>query len=326
MSGSPGINRSMSALEWGLLLTLALIWGGAFFFNGVAVRELPTFTVVVARLAGAAIVLHLALRILRIPFPTSPEIWGAFLFMGLMNNAVPFSLLVWGQAEIGSGVASILNATTPLFTVLVAHGMTRDEKITGGRLVGVLLGLAGVAVMIGGTAASAMEGHLLPQLACLGAALAYAFAGVFGRRFQRLGVPPMATATGQVTASSLILLPAALMVDTPWLLPLPSAAAIASLIAVATVSTALAYIIYFRILATAGATNLLLVTLIIPPVAIVLGVLVLGEVLLPRHLAGLGLIALGLAAIDGRPAGFLGRRIYRPAGRSAGRSSPEGDV
>jgi len=184
--------------------------------------------------------------------------------------------------------------------VLVAHVCTGDEKLTGLRLIGVSSGMGGVAVMIGGSAGSTLGAELPAQLAVLAAAFSYALAGVFGRRFRAMGVPPMATATGQVTASSLLLIPAMLWIDRPWMLAMPSGVAIAALVGVALLSTALAYVLYFRILATAGATNLLLVTFLIPVSAILLGVLVLGETLRTKHLIGMALIGLGLAAIDGR--------------------------
>ena len=301
MKNGTAINRSMGALEWGMVILLALVWGGSFFFNEIAVRELPPLTVVVGRVVLASVILLILLRLLGQQMPVNGTVWRAFFVMGFINNVVPFTLIVWGQIHIASGVASILNATTPLFTVLVAHWMTADEKITRGRVMGVFAGLAGVAVMIGGEALSDLGVNVLAQLAVLAAALSYAFAGVYGRRFRALEISPMATATGQVTASSIMMIPVMLIVDQPWLLPLPSAAAIWSLIGVAALSTAFAYILYFRILSTAGATNLLLVTFLVPVSAILLGVLVLGEVLLPKHLTGMTLIGLGLAAIDGRP-------------------------
>ena len=300
MATSPAVNRPMTPLEWGLLLALSVLWGGSFFFNGVAVRELPTFTVVVARVVLASAILLVALRIMGSRMPNDWRVWAAFFGMGFLNNAVPFSLIVWGQGYIASGLASILNATTPLFTVIVAHMLTSDEKMTGRRMAGVIVGLVGVAVMIGGAALASLGVNIIAQLACLAAALSYAFAGVFGRRFKAMGVTPMQTAAGQVTASSIMLVPVMLIGDTPWLLPMPSTAAILALVGVAALSTALAYILYFRILATAGATNLLLVTFLIPVSAILLGVLVLGETMQPKHFLGMALIGLGLAAIDGR--------------------------
>ena len=304
---TPPINRSMTALEWGLLLALSVLWGGSFFFVGVAVRDLPPLTIVVLRVGLAAVALYLVLLVLRVRMPADPRVWAAFFGMGLLNNAIPFALIVWGQTQIASGLAAILNATTPLFTVIVAHALTADERMTGGRLVGVAVGFAGVAVMIGLDALAGLGAGVLAQLACLAAALSYALAGVYGRRFRRMGVAPLPTAAGQVTASTVMLLPLALIVDQPWTLPVPGSETVAALVGLAVLSTALAYILYFRILATAGATNLLLVTFLIPVSAILLGALVLGERLAPGHFLGMALIGLGLSAIDGR----LWRRLAR---------------
>jgi drug/metabolite transporter (DMT)-like permease len=291
----------MTALEWVMLVALSVLWGGSFFFTGVAVRELPPLTVVFSRVGVAALILLIIMRVLSQKVPTEPRVWVAFFGMGFLNNAVPFSLIVWGQSHIASGVASILNATTPLFTVVVAHWLTADEKMTGGRLLGVIVGLIGAAVMIGGEALRTIGVDMAAQLACLAAACSYAFAGIFGRRFRAMGVSPIATAMGQVTASSLMLLPVTLMVDQPWTLAMPSGAALGALAGAATLSTAAGYILYFRILSTAGATNLLLVTFLIPISAILLGVFVLGEAFLLKHAFGMAMIGVGLAAIDGRP-------------------------
>jgi len=304
------INSSMTPYEWGLLIALSVLWGGSFFFNAVVVKELPTLTIVVGRVALAAITLLSVMKVMGQRMPTQGNVWVAFFTMGFLNNVVPFSLIVWGQSHVASGVASILNATTPLFTVVIAHFLTSDEKMAGGRLLGTVIGFAGVAVMIGSDVVDGFSLDLLALLAILSAAVSYAFAGVFGRRFKTMGVSPMATATGQVAASSVMLVPVMLFVDQPWSLPMPGVAALGALLGVAVLSTALAYIIYFRILATAGATNLLLVTFLIPVSAILLGVGFLGEILLPRHVAGMVLIGTGMAAIDGRPwhkmTGFLG--------------------
>lgn len=295
----------MSGEEWAMLLALALLWGGSFFFNGVAVRELPSFTLVWLRVACAAITLLATLRLLGQRMPTQGRVWAAFFAMGLLNNVLPFVLIVWGQHRIASGLASILNATTPLFTVLVAHLLTPDEKLTRLKGAGVVVGFVGAAVMIGPDALGGLGGGVLAQLACLAAALSYAFAGIFGRRFKRMGVAPLATAAGQVSASTILLLPVMLLIDHPWTLPMPHAATWGAVLGVGILSTALAYVLYFRILAAAGATNLLLVTFLIPVSAILLGALVLGELLLLRHFLGMALIGLGLMFIDGR----LPRRI-----------------
>jgi drug/metabolite transporter (DMT)-like permease len=306
MASEPSvINRAMGPREWAMLTTLSVLWGGSFFFNAVAVKELPPFTIVSLRVGLAALILNAALPLLGLRLPSAPRIWAAFFGMGLLNNAVPFTLFVWGQTHIASGLASILNATTPLFTVVVAHAFTSDEKLTGNRLLGVLLGLAGVTVMIGpqalaGLAIADLGGDTLAELACLGAALSYACAGVYGRRFKRLGVAPLLTATGQVTASTILLAPITVFAERPWTLPVPSLAGLSAILGLAVFSTALGYLLYFRLLATAGATNLLLVTFLLPVSTLVLGTLILAEPIVPTELLGMALIGLGLVAIDGR--------------------------
>lgn len=294
------VNRPMTPREWAMLLALSGVFGASFFFNGIAVRGLPVLTIVGLRVALAALILLAVLRLRGLSLPKAGRVWAAFLVMGALNNAIPFSLIVWGQQHIGAGLAAILNAATPLFTVLLAHVVTRDERMTGGKLAGVLLGLAGVAVLIGPAALRDLGSQVLAQGLCLAGALSYACAGLYGRRFRAMGISPLGTATGQLLASSAILLPLALILDRPWLLPPPGAAALAAVAGLAILSTALAYVLYFRILATAGATNLVLVTFLVPVSAILLGTLLLGETLLPRQIAGMGLIGLGLAAIDGR--------------------------
>jgi drug/metabolite transporter (DMT)-like permease len=294
------IQKTMTASDWALLAILSIVWGGSFLFVGVAVRELPPLTIVALRVVTAASALLFTLRLMGVDLPRTRQVWSAFLGMSILNNVIPFTLIVWGQSHIASGLASILNATTPLFTVIVAHYLTDDERLTGQRFAGVIVGFAGVAVMIGAAAFASLDASILAQLAVLGAALSYGFSGVFGRRFKTMGIPPLATAAGQVTVSSAILLPTALIVDRPWTLAMPSTGAIVSLAALGLVSTAFAYLIFFRLLARAGATNVGLVTFLIPVSAILLGVLVLGETLAMRHMAGMALIGGGLILIDGR--------------------------
>jgi drug/metabolite transporter (DMT)-like permease len=294
------IQKTMTASDWALLAILSIVWGGSFLFVGVAVRELPPLTIVALRVVTAASALLLTLRLMGVDLPRTRQVWSAFLGMSILNNVIPFTLIVWAQSHIASGLASILNATTPLFTVIVAHYLTEDERLTGQRFAGVIVGFAGVAVMIGAAAFASLDASILAQLAVLGAALSYGFSGVFGRRFKTMGIPPLATAAGQVTVSSAILLPTALIVDRPWTLAMPSTGAIVSLAALGLVSTAFAYLIFFRLLARAGATNVGLVTFLIPVSAILLGVLVLGETLAMRHMAGMALIGGGLILIDGR--------------------------
>ena len=311
------VQKTMTASDWALLATLSVLWGGSFFFIGIAVKELPPLTIVACRLALAALTLLVVLRLVRVELPRERKVWAAFFGMGILNNVIPMTLIVWGQGHIASGLASILNATTPLFTVIVAHYLTTDERLTAQRFSGVIVGFVGVAVMIGSAALMSWDAGILAQIAVLGAALSYGFGGVFGRRFKTMGVPPLATAAGQVAASSTILLPLALIVDRPWTLAVPSTGALLALAGLALVSTALAYLIFFRLLARAGATNVGLVTFLIPVSAILLGVLVLGETLAVRHVAGMALIAAGLILIDGRLVSSLNGlfSVKRPAAR-----------
>ena len=301
------VNHTMTPTEWGLLLVLSLLWGGSFFFIGVAVTALPTFTIVATRVILGAAFLYAVLRVTGGRLPTDRQSWGAFVVMGILNNVLPFSLIAWAQGVIPSGLASILNATTPLFTVIVAHYLTHDERMTPLRIGGIVAGIAGVAVMIGGDVLAKAGNHLLPELAVLAASVSYAFSAVYARRFSKRGLAPLATATGQITASAAMMLVIALVVDAPWTLPFPGTGVVAALVGLAALSTCLAYVIYYRLLATAGSVNLMLVTLLIPVTAILLGALFLGERLAPNHFIGMAAIVAGLAAIDGRVFKVFGR-------------------
>lgn len=313
---TPAIRQTMSARDWAQLVLLSVLWGGSFFFAKVAVTEIPPMTLVLGRVAIAALLLALVLRLRGVALPKEARVWGAFLVMGLLNNALPFTLIFWGQTHIASGLASIINATTPLFTILVASRFTQDERLTTRRLAGVLIGFAGVAGLIGpALGGSGISGSLAGELACLGAAISYGFAAVFGRRFARMGVAPMSVAFGQMTGSSLIMLPMAALVDGFWQLPMPGAVPLGALAALAVASTAFAYLLFFRLLASAGATNVALVTLLVPVSAILLGAIFLGERLSPAQFGGMAAIAAGLITIDGR----LLSRLYK--GRRQGRGA-----
>ena len=291
---------SMSGRDWAILLVLSVLWGGSFFFIEIAVETVRPLTLVLIRVSIAAAALWLFLFARRQRLPVPPGALLAFLILALLNNVLPFVLFAWAQKEIAGGLASILNATTPIWGVIVAHLFTADERMTSAKVAGVLLGFGGVALMIGPDFLGEIGTDVWAQLACLVATLSYALAGVYGRRFRGMGIPPVAVSTGQLTASALVMLPLVLLFESPWTGTAPAPEAWAALIALALVSTSLAYILYFQLLASAGATNSLLVTFLIPITAILLGALLLGEVLEPRHFAGMALIGAGLAAIDGR--------------------------
>jgi drug/metabolite transporter (DMT)-like permease len=296
----PAIRSAMSPTEWALLLGLSVLWGGSFFFNAVALTAIPPFTLIAGRTLVGALLLYLAMRATGARLPVYADAWRAFLVMGLLNNVAPFSLFAWGQTEIESGLASILNATTPLFTVVAANFLTVDEKLNPARIAGVIIGFAGVVIMIGADALAEAASHLLAELACLAAAGCYAFSAIYARRFARMGLPPLVTATGQIAVATAILVPLALIIDRPWNLAMPGTAPLLSVLGIGALSTFLAYLIYYRILAGAGAVNVMLVTFLIPISAILLGALVLGERLRPNHFLGMALIGIGLACIDGR--------------------------
>lgn len=292
------VNTIMNRREWAMLVTLSVLWGGSFFFAEIALESLPPLTIVTLRVGLAAITLWLVVLALKLPIPNSPPIWIAFFTMGLLNNVLPFSLIVWGQSQISSGLAAILNATAPLFGVIVAGILLRDESATPLKITGVVIGFAGVIVMM--DLSSIATSGLLAQLAILAAALSYACASVYGRRFKATGLNPILVAAGQVTGSTLLLLPIALWVDgNDHYANVPSQVW-AAIISLAVFSTAAAYILYFKLLASAGATNILLVTLLVPVSAILLGWLFLEESLQTPHIIGMAMIALGLSAIDGR--------------------------
>ena len=291
------VNVTMGATEWLLLGLLSMIWGGSFFFVEVAVRQVTPFTLVFCRVGVAALILLGVCILTGRRLPGELSTWGAFLVMGVINNLIPFSLMAWSQQHIQSSQASILNATTPIFSVVLAHFLTREERLTGNRGIGVLLGWLGVVLLIGVESLQGFNLQIAGYLAVLGAAMCYACSAIFGRRFR--GLHPVTVTTGMLCCSSVLLVPLALIFEQPFSLH-PDLAAWGAILGLSLLSTAAAYMIYFRILASAGATNILLVTFLIPVSAIFLGVVFLGEHLGWNALGGLLLIFAGLIAIDGR--------------------------
>jgi drug/metabolite transporter (DMT)-like permease len=300
----------MRAADWLLLVLLSVLWGASFLFIAVAVREVPPFTLVLARVSLAAIALIPFVYAFGHRLPASLRAWQPFMVQALLNNVVPFTLIAYGQARVAGALAAVLNATTPLFTLIVAR-IFAGEALTASKLAGVVLGIAGVAVLMGPEAVGANAAGLLGMACVLGGALSYGFSALWMRRLR--AVPPMVTAAAQLTCSTIVLLPCAAVVDQFWLLPPPSTATIAAVLALAVVSTSLAYIVFFRISATAGPSNVMLVTLLIPVTATALGILVLGERLAINQIAGALVIASGLAVVDGRLIAQLTSRRGRAA-------------
>lgn len=289
-----------------MLLLLAAVWGGSFFFAEVALEEVPPLTITLHRVFWAIPLLWLIVRFRQIAFPRSAKVWGAYLVMGALNNAIPFSLIFWGQTQIDGGLASILNATTAMITAIVAGLMLADEPLTRPKVLGAAIGLAGVAFIMGPEALTGFDPGNLAQLAILGAALSYAFAGVWGRT-ALAGHPPLMNALGMLTGTTILMIPLVLLVDGTPKLAL-SVGVWGALLGVAVLSTALAYVLYFAILERAGAANLLLVTLLIPPVAIALGVMFLDEKMPAEAWVGFAIIAVGFAVTDGRLWGTIVRK------------------
>lgn len=304
----PAPTLTMDRQTWLLLILLSVLWGASFFFGSVALRELPPTTVVLVRVAMAAALLFPLFKIRGGTLPTSLAGWMPFFVMGLLNNIIPFSLTLAGQLRISSGLASVLNATTPLFTVLLMASFG-DERLIARRIVGVIIGLVGVIVLRGPGIVQS-ESETIGMLLCLGAAVSYGFSGLWGRR-KFNGVAPLTSSTCQLICSSVAMAVIAAAVDQPWQLPMPSATTWAALIGLAALSTSLAYVVFYQVLARSGATNVMLVTLLIPVTAILLGVLVLGELLSAREIVGALVIASALLVIDGRALRWF-RRPARP--------------
>jgi drug/metabolite transporter (DMT)-like permease len=295
---------SIDARDWSLLGLLSILWGGSFFFNGVVLKELPPFTLVFLRVALAALMLLPLLWVYRIRFPVGWSGWKPFIAIGLFNNVLPFSLIVVGQTYIPSGLASILNATTPLFTVIVMT-FAGEEKLEARRVAGVIVGLVGV-IILHGHGLGLERGQGLGILLCLAAALSYGLSALVARRLL-LDVPPLGAATFQMLASAVMMTVVAGVVEHPWQLPMPGVTTWLAVIGLAALSTALAYIVFFQILRRSGATNVMLVTLLVPVTAILLGWLVLGEKISPLEIMGALVIGSALLLIDGRALKFFQR-------------------
>ncbi|WP_350297427.1 DMT family transporter [Agrobacterium arsenijevicii] len=291
-------SRPMSASDWGQLLLLGFLWGGSFFFARIAVAEIPPLALVLYRVSIAAMVLHLWLRLRGISFAPVLAKPGSFLCLALLNNVIPFSLIFTGQTEIGAGLASVFYTTTPLWTILVANLLTSDEKLSAAKLAGVGLGIAGAAVMIGPGLLSNLDGPAWAKFAVIGAAISYAFAVVYAKRFKEM--TPTLVATGQLTGATVLMVPIVFLFYSPAEIITSSAPIWMAVLVLAVFTTAFAFILYFNLIASAGATNASLVTLVVPVSAIMLGAVFLGERLELFEFAGMGLILASLVIIDGR--------------------------
>lgn len=288
----------MGGPEWALLVLHSMLWGSAYFFIAVANRELPVFTITCLRMVPGIALLAALCWWAGYRFPARLADWGRFALLALMNNYIPFCLIVWAQHQVTGGMAAVFCATTPLFGIFLAHVLTHDEKVSSLKLAGVLIGIAGVAILALPDLLGSQQSSLIAKLALLLASLLYALGGIFSRRFS--GYPPMMMSCAHMIATFTLALPPMLLFDRPWTLPMPSGAAIGAVISTGILASALASIIYFTLIKRAGATNALLVTLLLPLTPMALGYLVLGETMTARELTGAAVIALALLVIDGR--------------------------
>ena len=285
---------------WLLIGILSILWGGAFFLIEVGLRSYPPITLVFMRLVLAVPPMWIAMRLMGQRLPSEPRVWGLLAVVGALNCALPFILFFWGQQYLDSGYASILNATTPLWGVITAHFLTSDEKATPARILGVLIGMAGIVVMVGPEAMKGLSNNLLAQIACIISTIFYSFAAIYGRRLSQTELTPMAVATGQTMMAALMMVPVVVLVDQPWTMAAPRLDSTLAGLTLALFSTALAYTLYFRLIDRSGASNAQLVAFLMPILAVILGIAFLGESLSGGQIVGAALIAIGLAILDGR--------------------------
>ncbi len=304
------IKTAMGLPEWGMVFTLASIFGGSFLFIRVARHDLPPLTLIAMRVAIAALVLNAVVKIAKVKLPSERAIWAQLAVLSILNNVIPFWLIAWAQGYIEAGLAAILNATTPFFTILIAHWATHDEKISVQKIAGVLVGFLGVVVMIGVEQLSSFGINAMAQMAVVAASAGYACSAIYGRRFKGMGLSPLTTATGQVTMGATMLVPLACLIDRPWTLAMPSSQAIGSVVTLGVLCTACAYILFFKILMRAGARNANLTTFLVPVMAIFLGSVFLNERLQAKHFMGMAVLAVGLVLIDGRLLQWARKKLF----------------
>ena len=306
--GHPGATPPLrlGATEWLLLAMHSMLWGSAFFFVDIAKSEMSAFVMTSLRLVPAASILLVVAAVMRLSLIPLVRDWWRFLLLASINNYIPFLLLIYGQYQVTGGIAAVFNATSPLFAAFLAHALTQDEKLSANKLAGIVLGISGVGVLAWQDLWGGSDAGLLAKGALLGAAFCYALAGIYGRTFR--GFQPIVVASGQMVWALILSIPLALLIGQPWNDPPPSSTALLACLGMGVFASAFASICYFTILKRAGATNALLVTLLLPLTPITLGAVFLGHSLKPTDIAGGLLIACALIVIDGRAIGLLRRR------------------
>ena len=299
--------RNGLAGELALLGLLAVLWGASYTFIRVGVATIPPVTFIAGRTLIAGLILLAVLRLRGVRLPRDRATWGQFLVQAALNSVLPFTLIAWAEMRVEASLAVILNATTPVFTFLLTWGLTRHEAVTGRKLAGVAAGFAGIALIVGGQALEGLGADLVAQLAIVAATLAYAGAAIFGTRFRHLD--SMVPAAGSLLCGAVVLVPVSLLADRPWTLD-PSAESLLALVALAVFSTALAFVIYFRLFRTLGSVGATAQAYLRVPVGVAIGVVFLGEVLPPTAWGGMLCVVLGVAAMT-LPATVFTKRAVR---------------
>ena len=286
--------RSSIGLELALLLVLATLWGASYTFIKLGVATIPPVTLIAARTLIASLVLLAVLRSRGLSLPRDGATWRRFMFQACLNSVVPFTLIAWAERDVDAGLATILNSTSPIFTFLLTAAVTRHEPATARKLLGVVAGIVGTAIIVGTQELDGLGRELWAQLAIVAATICYAGAAIFGRSFK--GLDPMMPAAGSMLCGAALLIPASLVLDRPWALA-PSSSSLAALIGLSLFSTALAFVIYFRLVQTLGSVGTTSQAYLRVPIGVGIGALVLGEALPPSAWAGMLCVLLGVAAM-----------------------------
>ncbi len=294
LRATPGPASFQPAFEWALLAVLATCWGASYTFIKIGVATIPPVTLIAARTLIAGTLLLAVLRMRGVKLPAEPAMWGRFMLQACLNSVLPFTLIAWAERSVDAGLATILNSTSPIFIFLLGLGIGGAEKPTLRRLFGVGAGLAGICLIVGVEALNGLGHSLLAQLGLVAAAVCYGCAAMFGRVFK--GLDPMVPAAGSLLSGAAMLLPASIAIDRPWTLA-PSAASMGAVLALAVLSTALAFTIYFRLIKTLGPMSTAAQAYLRVPIGVMIGVVFLGEVLAPTAWLGLACIVAGVVAM-----------------------------
>lgn len=286
--------RAGLAPEWALLALLATCWGASYTFIKIGVATIPPVTLIAARTLIAGALLLAVLRMRGVKLPTEPSMWRRFMLQACLNSVLPFTLIAWAERSVDAGLATILNSTSPIFIFLLGLGLGGADKPTLRRLFGVGAGLAGICLIVGFEALNGLGHSLIAQLALVAAAVCYGCAAMFGRVFR--GLDPMVPAAGSLVSGAAMLVPASLVVDRPWTLS-PSAASMSAVLALAVLSTALAFTIYFRLIRTLGPMSTAAQAYLRVPIGVTIGVMFLGEALAPTAWIGLACVVTGVVAM-----------------------------